>query len=184
MSFLINPHLDLTSQIIETPRCTIVPFSIDGRVDIREQQEEFCKANKDLFVNPFLPNYEQEIEFIEKTERAIKNWETFENFLLEKWSNRLIGCVGLNNPEEHRMNIGLWIRVDEHGKWYATEAYWALLDWAQENVRYAYLKHALDPRNTASRKLALKFGGVLQDEIDEKGSEIYHIPLILEVEKW
>jgi RimJ/RimL family protein N-acetyltransferase len=146
-------------------------------VDIHELQEEFCKANKDLFVNPFLPNYEQEIEFIEKTEWAIKNWETFENFLLEKWTNRIIGCVGLNNPEEHRMNIGLWIRVDEHGKWYATEAYVALLDWARENVRYAYLKHALDPRNTASRKLALKFGGVLQDETDEKGSEIYHISL-------
>lgn len=177
ISFLINPDLDLTKQIIDTPRCIIVPFSTDGRVDIRELQEEFCKANKDLFVNPFLPNYEQEIEFIKKTEEAIKNWETFENFLLEKWTNRLIGCVGLNNPEEHRMNIGLWIRVDEHGKWYATEAYVALLDWARENVRYTYLKHALDPRNTASRKLALKFGWILQDEKTECGHEIYHIPL-------
>lgn len=73
MAFLKNPHLDLTKQIIETPRCILVPFSLDGRVDMQELTEEFCKANKDLFVNPFLPNYEQEIKFIEKTEGSIKN---------------------------------------------------------------------------------------------------------------
>lgn len=177
MTFLLNPHLDLTTQIIETPRCLIVPFSTDGRVDIRELTEEFCKANKDLLVSPFLPTYEQELDFVEQSILSMKQWEIFENFILEKWSNRLIGAIGLRSPEEHRMNLWFWIREDEHGKWYATEAYMALIDWAKQNTRYSYLKHALDPCNIASRKIALRFNGILQDEIDKKGGEIYHIPL-------
>lgn len=177
MSFLLNPHLDLTSLRIETDRCILVPFSLDGWVDIHELQEEFCKANKDFFVNSFLPNYEQEVQFVMNVVEQMKRGEIFENFIFEKWTHRFLWCVGINRPELHRMNIGLWIRVDEHGKWYATEVYRAFLDWARENTRYEYLKHSLDPKNEASRKLAIRFWGVLQDETDEKGSEIYHIPL-------
>ena len=177
MSFLSNPHLDLTTSRIETERCILVPFSTDGRVDIRELQLEFCKANKDLYVWPHLPNYAEEMMFVEEVMRDMANGETFENFILDKWTNRLIGCAGLNRAEEHRMNIWIWIRVDEHGKWYATEAYTAIIQWARENTIYAYLKHSLDPRNIASRKLALKFGGILQDETNEKWDEFYHIPL-------
>ncbi len=40
MSFLSNPHLDLTISHIETARCVLVPFSLDGRVDIHELQEK------------------------------------------------------------------------------------------------------------------------------------------------
>ena len=128
-------------------------------------------------MNPFLPTYEQELDFVGQSIEAMKRWEIFENFILERWTNRLIGAIGLRSPEEHRMNIWLWIRVDEHGKWYATEAYIGLISWAKENTKYSQLKHTLDPRNTASRKLALKFGGILQDETNEKWDEIYHIPI-------
>lgn len=177
MSFLKDPHLDLTTIHIETARCVLVPFSLDGRVDIHEVTEEFCKANKDFFVNSFLPNYEQELDFLEKSIASMKAWEMFENFVLEKWSNRLIGAWGLRILDSGELNIGIWIRVDEHGKWYATEIYTALIDWAREYVSYQSLRHALDPRNEASRKLALKFGGILQDKSNERWDEIYHIPL-------
>lgn len=177
MTFLKNPHLDLKKQTIETPRCIIVPFSVDGQVDIRELTEEFCKANKDLFVSPNLPSYDEELEFVKNSIDKISKWEEFENFILERWTNRLIGAWGLRILESGELNIGIWIRVDEHGKWYASEAYAGLIDWARKNTTYSYLIHALDPRNIASWKLALKFGGILQDETDEKGSEIYHISL-------
>ena len=116
MPFLKNPHLDLTSSRIETERCILVPFSTDGRVDIHEFATEFCKANQDHYVGPFLPTYEQELEFIKIQEETIRKGELFDNFILEKDTHRLIGTVGLSSPEEHRMNIGLWIRIDEHGK--------------------------------------------------------------------
>ena len=64
MSFLRNPHLDLTSIRIETPRCVLVPFSLDGRVDIREFTDEFCRANRDYRVAPVLPTYEEEYVYL------------------------------------------------------------------------------------------------------------------------
>jgi RimJ/RimL family protein N-acetyltransferase len=107
---------DLSSERIQTERCIITPFSFDAGVDMAELTREFCKANKDLFVNPFLPTLPEEIEFVTKVVNAIMNGDTFENFILEKETRALIGCIGLNNPEEDRMNIGLWIRESEHGK--------------------------------------------------------------------
>lgn len=95
MPFLKNPHLNLTTSRIETERCILLPFSTDGRVDIHELTEEFCKANKNLYVSPFLPTYEQEFEFIQKSEEKIKAGQEFENFVLGKDTNRLIGAAGL-----------------------------------------------------------------------------------------
>lgn len=64
MSFLSNPHLDLTTVRIETPRCLLVPFTTDGTVDIHELTDEFCRANWDFQVAPILPTYEQEYEYV------------------------------------------------------------------------------------------------------------------------
>jgi hypothetical protein len=95
MPFLQNPHLDLTTSRIETTRCVLVPFSSDGRVDIHELQREYCQANKDLYVSPNLPTYEEEVTFIREEEAKIARGEEFENFILEKRTDRLLGCGGL-----------------------------------------------------------------------------------------
>lgn len=92
MLLLKTPHLNLTNSRIETPRCILVPFSTDGRVDIRELQEEFCRANKDLCVSPFLPTYEQEVEFVKQTEEKIARGEEFENFILERETGKILGA--------------------------------------------------------------------------------------------
>jgi hypothetical protein len=84
MPFLSNPHLDLTTSSIETERCLLVPFSTDGRVDIREFQEEFCKANKSLYVSPILPTYQQELEYVKNEEEKIARGEAFENMILAR----------------------------------------------------------------------------------------------------
>ncbi len=71
MSFLRNSHLNLSSSHIETSRCVLVPFSLDGRVDIYELQTQYCKANRNLYVSPNLPTYEEEVDFIRKVEEKI-----------------------------------------------------------------------------------------------------------------
>ncbi len=175
MFFLWNLHLPLTTSRLETPRCILVPFSTDGRVDIRELQEEFCRANKNLYVSPFLPTYEQEVEFVKQTEEKIARGEEFENFIIERETGKLLGAWGLRVLKSGELNIGIWIREDEHGKWYATEVYSALIDWARENTDFPYLRHALHPDNIGSRKLVEKFGGVLKEQKTERGHHIYHI---------
>lgn len=177
MPFFSTPHIDLIHEHIDTPRCFLLPFSVDGRVDIRELAEEFCKANKDHYVSDFHPTYEEEIDFVLSIVEGMKRGELFENFIFDRESLKFIGCAGLNKPEPNTMNIGIWICTDEQGKWYATEAYDAIMYWARANTKYQYLKHYLDPRNDASRKLALKFAWIKQDYSNERGDEFYHIPL-------
>ena len=84
MSFLSNSHISLTTSRIETLRCVLVPFSTDGRVDIHELQVEFSKANKNLYVAPTLPTYEEELEYVRKAEEKIGKGEEFENFIMDK----------------------------------------------------------------------------------------------------
>lgn len=175
--FLKNPHLDLTTSRIETERCVLVPFSTDGRVDIRELQEEFCRANKDHYVSPILPTYEQELEYIRACEDKIARGEEFENFVLDKRHNTLVGAGGLRLLESGEVNIGIWIREERQSEGIATEIYDALIVWAKENLAHDYLIHSLNPENTPSRKLAEKFGGILQTEKTERGHDIYYIPL-------
>lgn len=177
MTFLQSPHLDLATVRIETARCVLVPFSTDGRVNLHELQEEFCKANYNLFIWPKMPSYEQEVDYVDGVARDMKERKIIEFFILQKGTGRLMGCIGLGESEWHLSNLGLWIRTDEHGKWYGTEIYQAMVDWAREHTTYQFLKHAMDARNTGSRKLALKFGGILQDETNTLGDEVYHIPL-------
>lgn len=175
--FLQDPHLDLTTSRIETDRCVLVPFSTDGRVDIRELQEEFCRANKNLYVSSILPTYEQEMDYVRASEEKIARGEEFENFILDKSSNSLVGAGGLRLLESSEVNIGIWIRESEQWKWYASEVYDALILWAKENLAHDYLIHSLNPENTPSRKLAAKFGGILQTEKTQRGHDVYHIPL-------
>ena len=178
MSFLKNPHLDLINSRIETARCILVPFSTDGRVDIRELQQEFCRANKKLWVSPILPNYYQEYDYLKSSEEKIAQGREFENFILDKRKQILIGAGGLRLRESGELNIGIWIRENEQGKWLATEIYETLISWARENTNYTFLVHSVHPENISSRKLAEKFWGVFQEDKWENGNYIYHIPLI------
>ena len=177
MLFLKNPHLPLSTSRLETLRCVLVPFSTDGRVDIHELQEEYCKANKDLYISPHLPTYEEEVAWLTDMEQKIEKRELFENFILERSSDRLLWCGGLRILESSELNIGIWIREDEHGKGYASEVYEALISWAREHTTYSYLVHSVHPSNEASHKLARKFGWVLQDQKNEREYDIYNLHL-------
>ena len=177
MSFLSSPHLDLTTSRIETARCVIVPFSLDGRVDIHELTDEFCRANKDLWVSEFLPNYDEERAFVTGVIEQIERRELFENFILEKETGKLIWCIWLNKPDEHSLNYWLWICEDEHGKWYGSETYAMMLEWARENISLEYLRHWTHPDNIASHKLAQKFGGILQKVRTPEWYDMYYVRL-------
>jgi [ribosomal protein S5]-alanine N-acetyltransferase len=128
-------------------------------------------------VSPELPTYEQELLFVKNSEAKIRWGEEFENFILEKTTNRLLWAWGFRVLKSMELNIGIWLSPDDQGKWYATEVYSTLMAWARENTNYDYIRHSLNPKNTGSRKLAEKFGWVLQDTKTERGHDIYHIPL-------
>jgi hypothetical protein len=71
MFLLKNKNLEMSKSHLETERCVFLPFSIDGRVDIHELQEEFCRSNKNLYVSQYLPNYEEEFIYVKNAEEKI-----------------------------------------------------------------------------------------------------------------
>ncbi len=176
MFFLKNPHLDLTKESIETTRCLLLPFSKKSWEFIEKVREEFLLANRNLWISPFTPTFEEEARFFDDMIEKIENREVFECYIFDKLTKEFLGCAWLNSPEEKRMNIGIWIKPDKQGKWYGTEVYEALICWAREHTVYSYLKHSNNPENRASAELAKRFWGILQDEKTENNNDIYHIP--------
>lgn len=173
-SFLKNPETDLENIIIETPRCIIEPFRMEW-IDFEDLTQAFCWANENLYISPNLPTSEEEREFIISTIENRRNSKAFECFIFDKVSNILLGSVWISDLDTQEPNLGLWIRKEQHGKWYGTEVYTAMLEWVKKETSFTFFKHAVNPENTASIKLALKFNGKLQDAITERGHLKYYI---------
>ncbi len=123
------------------------------------------------------PDLDEEVEYIKRTMNAMGNSELFENFVFHKESWEFLGAIGLNKPDEISMNIGLWIRQTQQWKWYGTEVYGAIVDWAKKHTYYKYLRHITDMKNEPFWRIALKFGWKLQKNRDENNRIIFHIPL-------
>ncbi|MDD2917070.1 MAG: GNAT family N-acetyltransferase [Candidatus Gracilibacteria bacterium] len=174
--YLKNPEMDIETVVIETPRCTIEPFRIEG-IDFTDLTGAFCGANEHLYISPYLPTVEQEYEYMHSVIENRKSGKAFECFIFDKVTGTLMGSVGISDLDTEEPNLGLWIRKEYHRKGYGTEVYAAMLDWARKETNFSFFKHAVDPENTASIKLAEKFHGKLQEVMTERGHLKYYIYL-------
>lgn len=177
MLLLKDPYLELLHQYIETDRCIIVPYSTDGIVNLKDLNREFNKVNKKLWITDSLRDPVDEIEYIKTKIISMGNGEVFENFIIHKETWELLWCIWLNTPEDESVRIVQWIRKSEIGKWYHTETYEAILNWARKNTDYTYLIHTSHKDNEASGLFALKFGGIFQSRKTSEGYFTFHIPL-------
>ncbi len=175
-SYLTNPEINLETIIVDTPRCTIEPFRIEW-IDFEDFTQAFCRANENLYISPFLPSIEQEREYITSAIECRRNSQSFECFIFDKESKELIGSIGISDLEKSEPNLGLWIRKEYQGQWFATEIYRAMLEWAKMETNFEFFKHAVNPENTASIRLAEKFNGKLQDALGERWQLKYYIYL-------
>ena len=84
--------------------------------------------------------------------------------LFEKASGQLVGCSGLHRPEwaTPKLEVGYWVRSSCSGKGFVSEAVAALTELAFGALHAARLELITDAENTASRRLALRCGFVLE----------------------
>ncbi|MFA6090755.1 MAG: GNAT family N-acetyltransferase, partial [Candidatus Gracilibacteria bacterium] len=127
-SFLKNQEIDLETIVIETPRCTIEPFRMEG-IDFDDLSLAFRGANENFYVSEYLPNTQEEKEFITSTLEDRKNGKAFECFIFNKASRVIVGSIGISSLDTLEPNIGLWIRKEYHGKGYGTEVYTTMFEW-------------------------------------------------------
>jgi RimJ/RimL family protein N-acetyltransferase len=79
--------------------------------------------------------------------------------IIDKADGRWLGQLGPWKPEGWPGNeIGWSFRRDVWGMGYATEAGFAAIDWAFDQLGWSDIIHCIDPGNVASQKLAERLG--------------------------
>lgn len=90
----------------------------------------------------------------------------------ERATGRLVGRVGLYNPEGwFGLEVGWLFARDTWGRGYATEGGAASLQWAFEHLEAAHVISVIQAANRASRRVAEKLGGAVEQEIAAPGEE-------------
>lgn len=113
--------------------------------------------------------------FIDESMENTKNGKDLQLVGIEKDSGEFIGCFGVHGLNRKDPELGLWVKKGAHGKSYGIEAMEALIKWLRENSDFEYLRYPVDKRNTKSRRIPERNGGVIKKEykdINPKGFEL------------
>lgn len=74
------------------------------------------------------------------------------------------GCCGLHNIGSSTPELGIWLRVEAHGKKVGREAIDLLVKWGRANIQFEHFKYPVDRRNIASRKIPESYQAILVKE--------------------
>ena len=98
--------------------------------------------------------------------------------------HKLLGEVGLFPrsatgrvpfPDSDRVELGYWLRSDETGRGFVTEAARAALDMATTLGRFAHAEIRCDERNTPSAAVPQRLGFTLSTTLEEPGNPPVHL---------
>lgn len=85
----------------------------------------------------------------------------------EKSSGKMIGCVGLWQPEGWpELEVGYWLVDEARGAGYATETTIAAREFAYRELGASTLVSYIDPANEPSMRVAERVGAWLDDTIE------------------
>lgn len=164
--------MNLYNVVVETKRLRLVPISPKYREDIfaafTEKVARYTcpqptgdRADTDAFISASIERMSQgeELQFV----ALLKSTEEF------------IGCAGLHRIQE-MPEPGLWLKESSWRNGFGFEIISALKDWADANIEYEYLYYPVKKENVASRRIAEKLDGVLEnEEFDSKNArEVEH----------
>jgi ribosomal-protein-serine acetyltransferase len=118
-------------------------------------------------VRPFMPwcrpdlTLDEGRRWIEAQVSAFKDRKAFE-FVILAPDGRFLGGCGLNqiDEENHRANLGYWVRSSATGHGVATTAVRQLVLWAFNNTTLVRLEVVVSTENSASLRVAEKSGAV------------------------
>ncbi|WP_038194712.1 GNAT family N-acetyltransferase [Vibrio nigripulchritudo] len=147
---------------MESSRLRLIPPSMDHRVEmlnaIRESSEELGEYL------PWVPHALDDKASIDATNRAIENFQTFENELrysiFEKSTGTFVGVIGLiiRNKDIPYFEIGYWLRSTYAGRGYMTEAVSTIESHAFDTYKARRLEIKMAESNIKSRAVAERCG--------------------------
>lgn len=85
---------------------------------------------------------------------------TSAEFVITTEDGTVLGACGLNmfDVQNHRANLGYWVRTSACGRGVATEAVSLLVEWARANTDFVRVEIVASVRNAASLRVAEKSG--------------------------
>jgi [ribosomal protein S5]-alanine N-acetyltransferase len=146
---------------ILSERLKQVPISMDYAEDI------FKSFNKDITTYMYpkqAGSIDETIDFINSSNEALEEGSNLQLVVLNKDTNKFLGCSGLHNINDKDPELGIWIKKEAHNNGYGIEAIGAIIEWAKRNIDFEYLKYPVDKRNYASRRIPESFNGIAKKE--------------------
>ena len=112
-------------------------------------------------------NIKETEDFINESLKGLKKGNNLQLVILEKDSEEFLGCAGLNHIDRKIPETGIWLKKSAHGNEYGKEAIFAIKEWADNNLRYTYIKYPVAEKNIPSRKIPEALGAKVEREYDE-----------------
>ena len=123
---------------------------------------------------PLAKTKQDALDHIEMVSKGIEENEFINWGITIKGDDKLIGmiCLLRMQPDNFRTEIGYILHPDFHGKGIMSEATQVIIDYAFNILNFHSLEAVIDPRNSASEKLLLKFQFVKEAHLKE--NEFYN----------
>lgn len=98
--------------------------------------------------------------------------------ILDKETGEFLGCSGLHEIHTLTPELGIWLKKSAHGHGYGLEAIGAIIEWANENISFDYLKYPVDRRNAPSCRIPATYGGTVEDAYKSVNGSGFELDLI------
>jgi len=171
-------NMELIETVIESERLIQRPISEDDAAAVFK----FLNDDVTQYMYPKkAEKIDETLSFIRSSIASMKKNTNLQLVVLKKENLEFIGCSGLHNIGKKDPELGIWIKKEAHGNKYGLEAVSAIVNWAQKNVDFEYMKYPVDKRNLASRNVAEKNGGIIKKEYKEMNLNNFELD---EVEYW
>ena len=170
--------MDLSSVIIETRRMVLKPITLE--------YTEIIYACFDTHITKYMypkpPDKKEETrQFITGAISRMKEGTDLQFVIIKKETNSFVGCAGIHDVDSVNPELGIWVRLEEHGNGYGLEAVTETIQWAKKNIEFEYLKYPVDKRNFASRRIPELNGGLIKCEYKKRNLSNFELD---EVEYW
>lgn len=154
--------MNLSTVEILTERLLLKP------IDMSYAEEIFTSFDKNVthYMGPQPADTISETQaFIVYSLKSLQQGTNLQLVIIDKSNGDFFGCAGLHGIGEKDPELGVWLKSSAHGNGYGLEAMTALIEWAQNNIEFDYMTYPVDKRNTASRRIPEKNGGIIAREM-------------------
>lgn len=150
------PNLCCTTIFAETVTLKPVSFSYESAL-FRELTGEVARY---LVFQP-TGDIDDTRDFISLSREEMEQGTALKMVILDRVSGSFLGYVNLRLIDTREPKISIWIAKSEQGKGVGKQAVRAIMEWADGNLAYDFIRYPVASENVPSRRLAESLGGVI-----------------------